>query len=69
MRRNKQPPSFPVRVQIDGKPYAGSYYVDRRTITVTYGIRKKTTQLGGSSPDGLARILLGELVRADPSLI
>jgi hypothetical protein len=68
MRRNRKPPppSSPVQIDLDGKSYVGGYFVERGMITVSYGLRQTTTQLGGSTAAGLARILLSELVRGNP---
>lgn len=67
MRGTKQPPpSSPVSVVIGGKTYTGSYYTERGMIIVTYGFRRTTTQLGGTPEGSLARLLLHELVRANP---
>jgi hypothetical protein len=58
-----------VSIEIDGKTYRGDYTVfsrDAPMITVVgygdLGGRTKTTQLGDSPPEGLARIMLRELV-------
>jgi len=58
-----------VSIEIDGKTYRGDYTVfgrDAAMITVVghgdLGGRTKTTQLGGSAPEGLARIMLRNLV-------
>jgi hypothetical protein len=66
MAHRKSPPSPPVTIEIkrDSKTYSGSYRIDGDLITVSYLGRTQTTQLGGSAsaPEGLARIMLGELV-------
>ena len=53
-----------VAIERKGKLYTGSYNIARRMITVAYGSRAKTTQLGGSAdaPEALARIMLSEIV-------
>ena len=51
-----------VEVQYRGKRYQGHWSVARRMLTVHYGMRDKITQLSGSPPDVLARILLRELL-------
>ncbi len=45
------------------------YMVDKGMIRVSYKGQSKVTQLGGSAaaPEGLARIILSELVREVPS--
>ena len=53
-----------VEVEVDGKLYRGRYQVDRGIIAVSMmDGRRKATQVGGSPPEVLARILLCELVR------
>ena len=42
---------------------AGEYEVSDGMVTVFYGDREKSTQVGGSPPDFIARLLLGELAR------
>ncbi len=53
-----------VSVEIEGKIHAGRYIVERKVVTVTSGFGQKSTQLGGSNPEDIARLLLSELVRA-----
>ena len=66
-RRTLSSPPRTVQIEFDEKTYTGSYAVDRKMITVSYGWRTKTTQLGGSAsaPDSLARIMLAEMVREE----
>lgn len=49
-------------VEVDGKQYTSGYFVKGKVITVEgiYGV--KSTQLGGSPAETLARMLLRELV-------
>ena len=51
-----------VSIERDGQRYTGSYTADHRIIEVSYGSDSKTTQIGGSSPNNLAKVLLRELV-------
>jgi hypothetical protein len=64
--RNDPPPPQPRAVKLEhaGKNYIGFYTIQEGMITVKYGGRQKATQLGGSasSPDSLARIMLGEMI-------
>jgi hypothetical protein len=64
--RNDPPPPQPRAVKLEraGKNYIGFYTILEGMITVKYGGRQKATQLGGSasSPDSLARIVLGEMI-------
>ena len=41
--------------------YTGSYHVDGMTVEVSYNMRSKSAVAGGA-PQGIAIILLGELV-------
>ncbi len=50
-------------VEIEGKEHIGRYFVDRKVITVTSELGQKSTQLGGSKPEDIAKLLLSELVR------
>jgi hypothetical protein len=54
-----------VSVDIAGTTHQGTYVIDGKTITVWYHGRSKTTQLGSSTPEILAGIILSELVRED----
>ncbi len=59
----KPPTREPVAVTIDGRRYAGSYYIERGMVTVeTFDYGRKTTQVGGSPPATIAQKLLRELV-------
>jgi hypothetical protein len=53
----------PIETVIDGRVYPGRFGIDRGVIHVVshYGDRK--TQVGGTPPPTLARMILGELVR------
>jgi hypothetical protein len=54
-------------VTIQGVTYEGMYYVQGSTVTVQSSFGKKATQLGGSPPEWIAKMLLSELVRASHS--
>jgi hypothetical protein len=61
---------FPVKttaVTIQGVTYEGTYYVQGSTVNVQSSFGKKATQLGGSPPEWIAKMLLSELVRASDS--
>ena len=47
-----------------GQTYRGSYQVTGKLLTVVRAYGTKSTQVGGSPPETLAKMLLGELVRA-----
>jgi hypothetical protein len=51
-----------VTVERAGRTYSGTWRVERGLITVTTAHGQKTTQLGDSPAEVLARIMLGELV-------
>jgi hypothetical protein len=52
-------------VYSDGdREHVGYYTVDNGMVTVRYGDSSKSTQVGGSTPAVLARLLLRELVGA-----
>jgi hypothetical protein len=53
-----KPERYEVKTEI-----AGEYEVDDGMVTVFYSGREKSTQVGGSPPDVIARLLLGELAR------
>jgi hypothetical protein len=53
-----------VVIEKDGERHTGSYTVERGVITVRYGFRSKTTQIGNTSVGALARLLLLELLSA-----
>ncbi|HWI05560.1 MAG TPA: hypothetical protein VNT52_17270 [Acidimicrobiales bacterium] len=54
-----------ITVEIDGQTFSGSYEVARGIITVSTAYGRKSTQVGSTPPDTLARILLRELVQAE----
>jgi hypothetical protein len=51
-----------LEVEFEGKTYPVRYSVEERTITVRTAFDSKSTQIGGSSPEVLARILGEELL-------
>jgi hypothetical protein len=53
-----------VTVTIDGVAYHGSYFVQRSMIYVRSPLGAKATQVGGSPPEVIAKLLLLELVQA-----
>jgi hypothetical protein len=56
-----------VTVTIDGVLYEGTYFVQQQMIHVRSQFGAKATQLGGSTPEALAKLLLSEMVRAGSS--
>jgi hypothetical protein len=62
--RKKTPPRpVPVSIEVNGKTYNGTYTVDGSIISVSFALGSKRTQIGGSSPESLARVMLCELIR------
>ena len=59
-------PRKSVSVEIGGVADHGHYHTDRRMIRVDYRELSKATQVGGSPPPVLARLILAELVREAP---
>ena len=57
---------MPVSVEIDGVAHHGHYQTERRMIRVDYRGWSKVTEVGGTPPKALARLILAELVRARP---
>jgi hypothetical protein len=62
-------PSNPVSLESAGVTHHGSYQVENGMIRVSYKGASKVTHLGGSAvaPEGLARLILSELVRETPT--
>ena len=61
--RKPAPPSRPVEIEDRGKTYTGHYVVDGGVVTVSVPlVGQKSTQVGGASPETVARWLLRELV-------
>jgi hypothetical protein len=52
-----------VTVTINGVIYEGTYFVQNYMVHVVSSFGSKATQLGGSTPETLAKMLLSELVR------
>lgn len=50
-----------VSVTRNGRTYTGHYAIKNDMITVRYKDQKKTTQVGGTDPDILAKLLLIEM--------
>ena len=56
-----------VTVTIDGKTFEGTYYVQNSIAFVQSPFGAKANQIGGFSPEMIARMVLSELVRAGSS--
>ena len=53
-----------VTVERNGKQYSAGYIVEKGLITVRTVYGRKSTQLGSSSPEILAKLILGEMIEA-----
>jgi hypothetical protein len=62
-REERAPRSIPISIEIESAVYHGSYSVSRGMLTVRSADGSKTTQVGGTPADTLARVLLAELAR------
>lgn len=51
-----------ITIERAGKTFAGTYHTDRTMVHVSYRGRSVSTQRSPGSSEGLARIILGELV-------
>jgi len=56
-----------VTVTIDGVTYQGTYIVQDSIVHVRSPLGAKSTQVGKSSPETVAKLLLSELARASPN--
>jgi hypothetical protein len=56
-----------VTVTLGGVTYEGMYYLESSMVHVQSSFGKKATQVEGSLPEAVAKILLSELVRASAS--
>jgi len=56
-----------VTVTIDGVIHHGTYYLQGSLVYVQSEFGTKATQLGGSTPETIAKMLLSELVRGSTS--
>jgi hypothetical protein len=54
-----------LEVEFEGETYKVTYSVAARMVTVSTAYSSKTTQLGGSTPEQLARIMAKEVLRQD----
>lgn len=51
-----------ITVERGAKTYKATYRIEKGMITVSSGHGSKTTQLGSSPPETLARMILGEMI-------
>ena len=63
MTQKTRAPSIAFEMATGGKSYRAAYMVETDCVQVTYDGRKSTwTQVGGSTPEMVARMLLHELL-------
>ena len=53
-----------VTITVEGARHDGTYYVQGKTVYVQSPLGNKATQVGGSPPEMIAKMLLTELVRS-----
>ena len=59
----KTPPRNPVTCEVDGKTYRGTYWIAGKILTVATGMGGKSTQVGSTSAEALAKRLLQDLAK------
>jgi hypothetical protein len=59
MRQNTET----IEIEMNGRKYRGSYYVEKGIVTVFTECERKSAHMADSTPQGLARLMLGEMVR------
>jgi hypothetical protein len=59
----KSPQWLTITAEHEGRQVQGLYALYGQMLTVSYGIRSKTTQLGELAAPTLARVLLSELAK------
>ena len=60
---DKYPLRYPVTCDVDGKTHHGTYWVAGKIMTVSTGMGGKSTQVGSTTNELLAKRLLGEMVK------
>jgi hypothetical protein len=64
MKRQKpMPPPRAITIERDGVRHTGHFTVQSGVVSVSDRMDSKSTQIGGSSADAVAKALLSELVR------
>jgi hypothetical protein len=58
----KQPMTFSVSVDVDGTVHDATYSVSSKVVTVQSPYGSNSTQIGGSSAEAIAGLLLREIV-------
>lgn len=59
----KTPPRNPVTCEVDGKTYRGTYWIAGKILTVATGMGGKSTQVGSTPAEALAKRLLQDLAK------
>lgn len=52
-----------ITVEENGETYKGRYKIEKRMVHVMSAFGYESTQIGGSEPETIAKMILGELVR------
>ncbi len=65
--RRPLPRAIPVSIEIEQKKFLGAYHVERGTMTVWYGLRRRVAKTGSTAEIQLARILLLDMVEDELS--
>jgi hypothetical protein len=60
---DQSPPRYRVTCEIDGKAHHGTYWVAGKILTVSTGMGGKSTQVGRTPPETLAKQLLQNLAK------
>ncbi len=55
---------YELSFRIDGKLITGTFHIESGLVVATYNGDTKTTQLGGSTSQSVARLLIREIVTA-----
>ena len=55
---------YELSFRIDGNLVTGTFHVESGLVTATHNGESKTTQVGGSTPQAVARLLIREIVTA-----
>lgn len=58
----KNPTYIPISIEYDGTQRRGSYYVEKKVVTVSAEWGTVSTQVGGSPAELLAKIMLREIL-------
>ncbi len=59
----KQPQSYDVTIEFEGKSYSTTYSVSSKVVTVNSFYGPASTQIGGSTAEIIARTLFSEILR------